>query len=214
MHSNTTVLSIWKEHFSGFFCKFLSEKVETIFWERENEPSRWFKFNDGCWKFFRKWFWRDPEIKNECSEHLEIELFSFLWVTKFKPFSGKVRQSFQNCLNQSLIMGSFFRKWFWGYLELKNECSERLKRVFFSFLQILSDNVETVFWEWESEPSKTFKFKIGKRQLFRKCFGSALEIKNEGFERLKRAFFSFFQIVEWPGWNRFLGKQDIAFKTI
>ena len=145
---------------------------------------------------------------------LNFSAFCKLWVTKFKPFSGKVRQSFQNCLNQSWIMGSFFRKWFWGYLELKNECSERLKRVFFCFLQILSDNVKTVFWEWDSEPSKPFKFKIGKRKLFRKCFGSALEIKNECFERLKRAFFSFFQIVEWPSWNRFLGKQDIAFKTI
>ena len=140
-------------------------------------------------------------------------------------FSDQTFQLFASCEWQSwshflgkwgkgLIMGSFSRKWFWGYLELKNECSERLKRVFFSFLHILSDNVETVFWEWESEPSKPFKFKIGKRKLFRKCFGSALEIKNECFEHLKRVFFSFIQIVEWPSWNRFLGKQDIAFKTI
>ena len=33
------------------------------------------------------------------------------------------------------------RKWFWSYLELKTECSERLKRAFFSFLQI---------FEWRS----------------------------------------------------------------
>ena len=30
----------------------------------------------------------------------------------------------------------FLRKWFSSYLELKNECSECLERVFFSFLQI------------------------------------------------------------------------------
>ena len=30
----------------------------------------------------------------------------------------------------------FLRKWFWSYLELKNECSERLKKAFFNFLQI------------------------------------------------------------------------------
>ena len=28
------------------------------------------------------------------------------------------------------------RKWFWSYLELKNECSERFKRAFFSVLQV------------------------------------------------------------------------------
>ena len=31
------------------------------------------------------------------------------------------------------------RTWFWGYLGLKRKCSERLERVFFRFLQILSD---------------------------------------------------------------------------
>ena len=34
-----------------------------------------------------------------------------------------------------------FRKWFWGYLELKNECPERLERAFFSFLH---------FFDWRS----------------------------------------------------------------
>ena len=42
-------------------------------------------------------------------------------------------------------------KWFWSYLELKNECSERLKRAFFSFLQI---------FEWRS--SNRF---LGKRGI-------------------------------------------------
>ena len=27
------------------------------------------------------------------------------------------------------------RKWFWSYVELKNECCDRLKRAFFSYLQ-------------------------------------------------------------------------------
>ena len=35
----------------------------------------------------------------------------------------------------------FVRKWFRSYLELKNECPERLKETFFSFLQI---------FEWRS----------------------------------------------------------------
>ena len=35
----------------------------------------------------------------------------------------------------------FLRKWFWSYLELKNECSDRLKKAFFNVLEI---------FEWRS----------------------------------------------------------------
>ena len=40
--------------------------------------------------------------------------------------------------HQKLFKSKFYhmkllRKWFWSYLELKNECSERLKTVFFSY---------------------------------------------------------------------------------
>ena len=35
----------------------------------------------------------------------------------------------------------FLRIWFWSYLELKNECSERLKKTFFNFLEM---------FEWRS----------------------------------------------------------------
>ena len=34
LSSKTNLLSIWKKHFS-VFCKFLSDEVETIFWETE-----------------------------------------------------------------------------------------------------------------------------------------------------------------------------------
>ena len=35
----------------------------------------------------------------------------------------------------------FVRKWFWSYLELKNECSERLEKTFFNILKM---------FEWRS----------------------------------------------------------------
>ena len=40
-----------------------------------------------------------------------------------------------------------FRKCFWSYLELKNECFETFEMKFFSFLHILSDEIETIFWK-------------------------------------------------------------------
>ena len=35
-------------------------------------------------------------------------------------------------------------------LEIKNECSEYLKKEIFSFLQFLRDEIETIFWETEA----------------------------------------------------------------
>ena len=64
-----------------------------------------------------------------------FQVFANFWVMKLKPFSGKVRQSVQNYLNQNLIIGSFLKNGIeatWN----SNECSDRLKRTFFSFLQI------------------------------------------------------------------------------
>ena len=42
LSSKANVLSVWKEHFLDF-CKFLSEGVETIFWESEAKRSTLFK---------------------------------------------------------------------------------------------------------------------------------------------------------------------------
>ena len=42
LSSKSKVLSVWKGHFP-FFCKFLSDEVETIFWESEAKRSKLFK---------------------------------------------------------------------------------------------------------------------------------------------------------------------------
>ena len=43
------------------------------------------------------------------------------------------------------------RKWFWYYVELKNECSEPLKKAFSSFFKFLGKEVETVFRKKEAK---------------------------------------------------------------
>ena len=73
----TNVVSVWKEHFS-VFCKFLSDEVETIFWESETKHSKLFESVFGYRKFLRKWFGSYLELKNECSERLERAFFRFL----------------------------------------------------------------------------------------------------------------------------------------
>ena len=49
------------------------------------------------------------------------------------------------------------------------------------FCKFLSDEVETVFWESETEHSKLFKSKFGHRKLLGKWFRSYIELKNEMF---------------------------------
>ena len=96
MSSKTNVLRAWKEHFSGF-CKFLSGKVETIFWESEAKRSKLFKSKFGHKELLRKWFW--SFLKLDVFEKSIFQFFANFWVTMLKPFSGKVRLSVQNYLN-------------------------------------------------------------------------------------------------------------------
>ena len=75
--TKNNVLSVSKEHFSGLF-KFLSDEVESIFWESKAKRSKLFKSKFGHRKLLRKWFQRYLQLKTECSERLKRPLFSWL----------------------------------------------------------------------------------------------------------------------------------------
>ena len=79
----TNVLSIWKGHFP-VFCKLLSDKVETVFWENKAKQSRLFKLKFGHGKLLRKWFWSCLELNNQCSEHLKRSFFSFSQIFEWR----------------------------------------------------------------------------------------------------------------------------------
>ena len=143
-----------------------------------------------------------------------FRFFANFWVTKLKPFSGKARQSFQNYLNQDLVLGSFLENGFEDTLSSKMNVLSVWKGHFSVFCNFLSSEVETLFWESEAKRSRLFKSKSGHGKLLTKWFWSYLDLKNECSEYLKRAFFSFLQIFEWRSWNHFLGKWGKAFKTI
>ena len=121
LSSKTNVLSVWKGHFS-VFCKFLSDEVETIFWESEAKHSKLFKSKFGYMELLRKWFWSNLKLKNECCECLKRVFFSFLQIFEWrswKPFSGKVRRSVQNYLNQNLVIENFLENGFQATLSSK-----------------------------------------------------------------------------------------------
>ena len=133
---------------------------------------------------------------------------------KLKPFSGKVRQSVQNYLNQNLVIGSFLKNGFEATWSPKTNVLSVWRWHFSAFCIFLSEEVETILWKSEAKHSKLFKSKLGHKKLLRKWFWSYLDHKNECSERLKWAFFIFFAIFEWRSWHHFFGKWGKAFKTI
>ena len=139
-----------------------------------------------------------------------FQFFANFWVTKLKPFSGKVRQSY---LNQNLVKGSFLENGSEAIMSWKTNVLSVWKVHFSVFCEFLSDEVETIFREMEAKSSNLFKSKFGYTHLLRKWFCSNLELKNERCERLKTAFSSFLRIFEWRKWSHFLGRRGKAFKT-
>ena len=126
-----------------------------------------------------------------------FQLFASYWVTKLKPFSGKVRQSVQNYFNQNLVIASFLENGFEATLSSKTNFLSIWKEHFSVLCKFLSGEVETIFWESEAKRLKLFQSKFGHRKLLKKWFWSYLELKNECSEHWKRAFSNFLQIFEW-----------------
>ena len=127
------------------------DDIKTLFCECEGKPSKRFHFEVCHMKQFRKWFWSYLQAKNEYSERLKIAFL--IWVEKLKWFSEKVRQTLQDHLNQSLLIGSILKK--------------------------------------------VLKLPWGQKRMF-----------------WTLAFFRFLQILEWLSWNRFNEKWGKVFKTV
>ena len=211
--------NFWVFEKSNFqlFCKFLTDEIETTFRKSEAKCSKLFN-----WKFrhnnlLTKWFWRNLELKNECSERLKKPIFQLLasfWVTKLKLFAGTVRQSVPDYLNQTLVIASFLENSFGATVSSKTNVLSIWKGYFSDFCKFLSDKFETIFWKSEANRSKLFKSKFGHRNLLRKWFWRNLELKNEYSERMKKRFASFLQIFQWRSRNPFLGKGSKVLKFI
>ena len=143
-----------------------------------------------------------------------FQYFKNVWVTKLKPFSGKVRESVQNYLNQNLGVGSFLENGFEAILSSKTNVLSVWKKHFSIFCKFLSDEVKTIFRQSEARRSKLFKSNFGRRKFLRNWFWSYLELKNECSEPFKKAFFNILKMFWWRSRNHFEGKWGKAFKII
>ena len=84
--SKMNVVSVWKCRFS-FFCKFLSDEVETISWKSEPKRSKLFKSKFGHRKLLRKWVWSYLELKSEFLEPSVRAFYSFLQVSTWPSWN-------------------------------------------------------------------------------------------------------------------------------
>ena len=122
LSSKINVVTVWKEHFS-VFCKFLSDEVETIFCGSDTKRSKLFKSKFGHRKLLSVW----KEHFSVFCKFLGHEVETIFWESE-----AKRSKLFKSKHGHRKLLS----KRFWSYLELKSECCERLKRAFFSFLQI------------------------------------------------------------------------------
>ena len=104
-------------------------------------------------------------------------IFQFLgifWMTKLKPFSRKVRQSFQNCLNQNLVIGSFLENCFEATFISKRNVLSVWKKDFEFFCKFLRDEVETFFRESEAKYRNQFVQNLVIRSFLENAFQATL----------------------------------------
>ena len=216
LRSKTNVLIVWKEQFP-FFANFWVTTLKPFSGKARQRFQNYLNQNLVIGRFLENGFHATLSSKTNVLRVWKghfIFFFPNFWVTKLQPFSGKLRQSVQNYLNQNLVIGTFLENGFKATLSSKTNVFSVWKGHFSVFCQFLSGEVETIFWESETKHSKLFKSKNSHKKLLRKWFWSYVQLKNEYSEHMKRAFFSFFEIFEWRSWNRFLGKWGKAFKII
>ena len=135
--SKMNVLRVWKVYFS-VFCKFLNDEVKTVIWEGGAKHLKLSKSNFGDKNFLQNGF----EVALSLKTNFLSLSKSLFWVF-CKFLSDEVKTVFwesetmrPKVFKSKVDHRKSLKKWFSNYLELKNECSESLKSVFFSFLQV------------------------------------------------------------------------------
>ena len=83
------------------------------------------------------------------------------------------------------------RKWFWSYLELKNECSERLKRAFQLFASFLVTKLKPFSGKGRQFVQIYLNQNFGIRTFLENGFGATLSSKTN-VEAFEKNIFQFF----------------------
>ena len=172
LRSKTNVLIVWKEQFP-FFANFWVTTLKPFSGKARQRFQNYLNQNLVIGRFLENGFHATLSSKTNVLRVWKghfIFFFPNFWVTKLQPFSGKLRQSVQNYLNQKIVIRSFLENGFEATFSSKTNIRSIWKGHFSVFLKFLSDEVETVFWENEAKHSKLSKSKFGYRKLLGKYF--------------------------------------------
>ena len=121
-----------------FLASFWVKKLKSFFEKVRQRLENYLNQNLGIGRFLENGFEATLNSKTNVRS-FENSIFWFFisfWVTKVKPFFGKVRRSIKNYLNQNLVTGSFLEKGFEDTLISKTNVLGVYKEHFFTLLQI------------------------------------------------------------------------------
>ena len=134
-----------KRAFVFYFANFWVIKLKPFSGKVRQSVQNYLNRKLVIWSFVGSFLCSNTNVLSVWKEHCSV--FANFWVTKLKPYFGKVRQSIQSYLNQSLVIGSFLENGFEAVLSSKTSVVSVWNEHFPVFRKGLSDEVENIFWE-------------------------------------------------------------------
>ena len=166
LRSKTNFLIVWKWYFS-VFCNFWVAKLKLFSPKVRRNVKNYLNQNLVIGSFLQNGF--EATLRSKANVLSiwkgKFSVFCNFWLSRLKPFSGKMRQNIKKLFKSKFDHRNLLRKWFGSFLELKNEYCGCLKRTnivdvwkghFSVFCKFLSNEVGTVFWESEKMLRKLF----------------------------------------------------------
>ena len=139
LSSKTSVVSVWKRHFTIFWNVWVT-KLKPFSGKVRQSVQTYLNQNLVTGSFLEYGFGATLSSKTNVLSVWKKHFSSFLqhfWVMKLKGFSGKVRESVKNCLNQILAMVNFLENDFEGTLSWKTNVLGVWKGLFLCFADFL-----------------------------------------------------------------------------
>ena len=122
-------------------------------------------------------------------EHFSV--FASFWVMKSRPFSGRVRQSIQNCLNPYLVIGSFLENGLEVTLSSRTNVLSVWKDHFSVFCKVLSGKLKPFSGKARQSVQSYLNQNLVIRTFLENDFGASLSSKTNVVSVWKEHFSAF-----------------------
>ena len=176
-----------------FFATFWVSKLKAFSGKFRQRVQIYFSQNLGIKTFLQNGF--GPTLRPKTNFvsvwKKDFTVFGNFWVTKLKRFSGQLRQSVENYLNQNLGIRIFSENSFGETLSSKTNVVSVWKMCFPVFYKFLSDELQTISEKVTQSIQNYLNQNLDVRTFLENGFGATLTSKTNGLGVWKKAFFSF-----------------------